>query len=137
MLQRVSPPPPILFHAVFVSSAYSFQTVVASQIVLDDPEIANHPLTTVEIKECCKDIKVLGRKDLRVLMNWWKALKQVSTEEKHENEEKSTEDEVKVLFFFIINQHASLHGNTTCFWFKSSQYGYIYLQSMYSFFCFL
>lgn len=89
----------ILFHAAFVSSAYSFQTVVASQIVLDDPEIANHPLTTVEIKECCKDIKVLGRKDLRVLMNWWKALKQVSTEGKQENEEKSTEDEVKVLLY--------------------------------------
>lgn len=71
--------------------------MVASQIVLDDPEITNHPLTTAEIKECCKDIKVLGRKDLRVLMNWWKALKQVGTEGKHENEEKSTEDEVKVL----------------------------------------
>lgn len=75
-----------------------FQTVVASQIVLDDPEVANHPLTTAEIKECCKDIKVLGRKDLRVLMNWWKALKQVSTEGKPEKEEESTEDEVKVLF---------------------------------------
>jgi len=87
----------IFFHAPFVSSVYSFQTVAASQIVLDDPEIANHPLTTAEIKECCKDIKVLGRKDLRVLMNWWKAVKQVTTEGKHENEEKSTEDEVKVL----------------------------------------
>lgn len=73
--------------------------MVASQIVLDDPEIEHHPLTTAEIKECCKDIKVLGRKDLRVLMNWWKALKQVSTEKKQENEEKSTEDEVKVLFY--------------------------------------
>lgn len=99
MLQRVTVIFLILFHAAFVSSACSFQTVVASQIVLDDPEIANHPLTTAEIKECCKDIKVLGRKDLRVLMNWWKALKQVSTEAKHENEEKSTEDEIKVLLY--------------------------------------
>jgi len=102
MLQGVTglpPPLKILFHAAFVSSAYSFQTVVASQIVLDDPEITNHPLTTTEIKECCKDIKVLGRKDLRVLMSWWKALKQVSTEVKHENEEKGTEDEVKVLLY--------------------------------------
>jgi AdoMet-dependent rRNA methyltransferase SPB1 len=88
----------ITIHTAFVSSMNSFQTMVASQIVLDDPEVANHPLTTAEIKECCKDIKVLGRKDLRVLMNWWKALKQVSTEGKAGNEEKSTEDEVKVLF---------------------------------------
>jgi len=89
-----------LHHKLSVAEFIASDNVVdalqrASEIVLDDPEIANHPLTTAEIKECCKDIKVLGRKDLRVLMNWWKALKQVTTEEKHENEEKSTEDEVK------------------------------------------
>jgi AdoMet-dependent rRNA methyltransferase SPB1 len=66
--------------------------------VIDDPEVANHPLTTAEIKECCKDIKVLGRKDLRALMNWWKALKQVNTERKSENEEQTTADEGKVYF---------------------------------------
>lgn len=89
-----------LHHKLSVAEFIASDNVVdalqrASEIMLDDPEIANHPLTTAEIKECCKDIKVLGRKDLRVLMNWWKALKQVSTEGKHENEEKSTEDEVK------------------------------------------
>jgi hypothetical protein len=88
----------ITFYIAFVSFTHSFQKMVAVQIVLDDAEVASHPLTTAEIKECCKDIKVLGRKDLRVLMNWWKALKQVSTEGKPGNEEKSTEDEIKVLF---------------------------------------
>ena len=37
-----------------------------------------------------------------------------------------------IIIIIIINiQHAPLRGNTTCFWVKYSQYGYIYLQFMY------
>ncbi|XP_046641788.1 pre-rRNA 2'-O-ribose RNA methyltransferase FTSJ3-like [Daphnia pulicaria] len=55
----------------------------ATVLNMNDPEIANHPLTTIEIKECCKDIKVLGRKDLKALLGWRKAI-QKSLDDKAE-----------------------------------------------------
>lgn len=57
---------------------------------MDDQNIANHPSTTNEIRECCKDIKVLGRKDIRTLMNWWKVFQ--DKEEKIESEEPDDEN---------------------------------------------
>lgn len=64
----------------------------ASEIVIDDEIIDKHEKTTKEIRECCKDIKVLGRKDLKLLLNWWKALKKSQTEtNKVEN---TVEDEI-------------------------------------------
>lgn len=42
----------------------------ASEISLDDDELAQHPATTEDIRVCCQDIKVLGRKELRSLLNW-------------------------------------------------------------------
>lgn len=42
----------------------------ASEITLDDEELAQHPATSEDIRSCCQDIKVLGRKELRSLLNW-------------------------------------------------------------------
>ncbi|KAM9210461.1 pre-rRNA 2'-O-ribose RNA methyltransferase FTSJ3 isoform 2-T3 [Dugong dugon] len=41
-----------------------------TEISLDDEELAQHPATTEDVRACCQDIKVLGRKELRSLLNW-------------------------------------------------------------------
>lgn len=56
-----------------VSALAALQGV--SEIVFDDDKITKHPKTNAEIIECCKDIKVLGRKDLKNLIAWWKTLR--------------------------------------------------------------
>ncbi|KAM4548975.1 pre-rRNA 2'-O-ribose RNA methyltransferase FTSJ3 [Odontesthes bonariensis] len=42
----------------------------ASVITFDNPALESHSATSNEIKECFRDIKVLGRKELRQLLNW-------------------------------------------------------------------
>lgn len=42
----------------------------ANAITFDSPELESHPVTSSEIKECCRDVKVLGRKELRLLLSW-------------------------------------------------------------------
>lgn len=48
---------------------------ISSCLLLDNEDILKDVETTNEIKECCKDIKVLGRKDLKMLMTWGKDMK--------------------------------------------------------------
>ncbi|KRX83195.1 pre-rRNA processing protein FTSJ3 [Trichinella sp. T6] len=47
----------------------------ANQLLLDDPKIADHPATSDEIKQLCEDVKVLGRRELRQLINWRRKLR--------------------------------------------------------------
>ncbi|XP_022114377.2 pre-rRNA 2'-O-ribose RNA methyltransferase FTSJ3 [Pieris rapae] len=63
-----------------------------SEIVIDDEDVHNHPKTTKEIKECCKDIKVLGRKDVKAILNWLKHIKE-SKKSKEPTEEKADVDD--------------------------------------------
>ncbi|XP_075073372.1 pre-rRNA 2'-O-ribose RNA methyltransferase FTSJ3 [Mixophyes fleayi] len=58
-----------------------------SEIVIDQ-DFEKHPATTSDLKECCKDIKVLGRKELRSLLSWRSKLRRhVARKLKEESKE--------------------------------------------------
>jgi len=65
----------------------------ASEIVIDDDIIDKHEKTTKEVRECCKDIKVLGRKQLKLLMNWYQTLKKEQNKNENEEEKKDENEE--------------------------------------------
>lgn len=67
-----------------------------SEIILDDKDVLNHPKTTSEIRECCKDIKVLGRKDVKAILSWLKHVKDWKTSQANVVEPSVTEDEEKI-----------------------------------------
>uniref|UniRef100_A0A8B9HWA6 pre-rRNA processing protein FTSJ3 n=1 Tax=Astyanax mexicanus TaxID=7994 RepID=A0A8B9HWA6_ASTMX len=65
----------ILFHTFSVTEFLKAENPVdflskASEITFDNPELESHTATSAEILECCKDIKILGRKELRLLLSW-------------------------------------------------------------------
>ncbi|KAK4875238.1 hypothetical protein RN001_011660 [Aquatica leii] len=87
-----------LYHRVLVRDFIEHETGLellqnASEIVIDDPEILNHVKTTNEIMECCKDIKVLGRKDLKRILTWHKELHEELYETKNVKKEESESEQ--------------------------------------------
>ncbi|CAF4511876.1 unnamed protein product, partial [Rotaria sp. Silwood1] len=78
----------------------------ANEIILDDERILQHPQTTSEIKECIKDIKVLGRREITLILAWRRHLaaslfkktlpsieQQLDETKKEEKTEKDQDDE--------------------------------------------
>lgn len=74
----------------------------ANEVVFDDPTYLNDPLTTDSIKEYCKDIKVLSRKEILEVLRWQRTMRQKhvkdeeeagKTEEAEEIEEQEIETE--------------------------------------------
>ena len=63
----------------------------SNAILIDTPRIEKHPRTTAEVKECLKDLKVLGMKELRMLKKWRDALKKEFEELDQKNKENEEE----------------------------------------------
>ncbi|XP_063290917.1 pre-rRNA 2'-O-ribose RNA methyltransferase FTSJ3 isoform X1 [Pelobates fuscus] len=66
-----------------------------SEITLDDPVLEKHPATSDDIRECCRDIKVLGRKELRLLLSWRSKLRR-SLARKLKEGSKASEKEIEL-----------------------------------------
>lgn len=64
-----------------------------NEIDIDDDECLNHETTTTEVKECCKDLRVLGRKELKLLISWRKKLLKYFEDKKKEQGENVEETE--------------------------------------------
>uniref|UniRef100_A0A8C8BZM9 pre-rRNA processing protein FTSJ3 n=1 Tax=Oncorhynchus tshawytscha TaxID=74940 RepID=A0A8C8BZM9_ONCTS len=60
----------------------------ANEINFDNPELESHEATSDEVIECCRDIKVLGRKELRLSSGEEASDAEEKKEEKKEEKEK-------------------------------------------------
>ncbi|XP_070572272.1 pre-rRNA 2'-O-ribose RNA methyltransferase FTSJ3-like [Ptychodera flava] len=91
-----------LYHTKTVTEFLQSETPLdilssCNELKLDSKAIANHNLTTSEIKHCFSDIKVLGKRDIRNLMRWREKMLQILQKlepaEDKEGEKKESESE--------------------------------------------
>uniref|UniRef100_A0A8C7JUB6 pre-rRNA processing protein FTSJ3 n=1 Tax=Oncorhynchus kisutch TaxID=8019 RepID=A0A8C7JUB6_ONCKI len=66
----------------------------ANEINFDNPDLESHEATSDEVIECCRDIKVLGRKELRLLLNWRSKLRRYLAK-KLKDEAKQLDEDIK------------------------------------------
>ncbi|XP_062279436.1 pre-rRNA 2'-O-ribose RNA methyltransferase FTSJ3 [Scomber scombrus] len=82
-----------LYHSFTVTSFLKAENAIdflgkASEITFDNPELESHSTTSIEIKECLRDIKVLGRKELRLLLNWRSKLRKYLSKKLKDSKER-------------------------------------------------
>uniref|UniRef100_A0A669CMG7 pre-rRNA processing protein FTSJ3 n=1 Tax=Oreochromis niloticus TaxID=8128 RepID=A0A669CMG7_ORENI len=89
-----------LYHSFTVTDFLKAENPVdflgkASEITFNNPDLEFHSATSNEIKECCRDIKVLGRKELRLLLNWRSKLRRYLAK-KLKDEAKQLDQEISL-----------------------------------------
>jgi AdoMet-dependent rRNA methyltransferase SPB1 len=90
-----------LLASEYIKSENHWQLLAnCTQIVFDDKSIADHPLTTDEIREYCTDIKVLGKPALKSLSNWrtklcefYKPSQQADNSQERDKDESEAKDD--------------------------------------------
>lgn len=65
----------------------------ANEIILDQSKWKDAVATTDEVRECLRDLKVCGPRELRTLLRWRKAMRKILEEELNELEGEKDEDE--------------------------------------------
>ncbi|XP_058495352.1 pre-rRNA 2'-O-ribose RNA methyltransferase FTSJ3 [Solea solea] len=86
-----------LYHSFTVTSFLKADNPVdflskANEISFDNPDLESHAATSNEIKLCCRDIKVLGRKELRMLLSWRSKLRKYLARKLKEAAKKPDQD---------------------------------------------
>ncbi|XP_039265983.2 pre-rRNA 2'-O-ribose RNA methyltransferase FTSJ3-like [Styela clava] len=63
----------------------------SNKLVFDDEEIFGHVFTTDDIVDACKDLKVIGKREFRILVNWHKKMNKKREQESEKGEKENEE----------------------------------------------